>query len=104
MYIHEALRATTPEKSYIHRTAWDDVLFPGRMLCIDATNERACCIAYSVDGLIGPCWTPQASDLLADDWEPCPSPPLPEVSEKKDSIARKKERPFCRILLPPCWS
>lgn len=98
MYIHQAIRATTPEESCIHRTAWDDILFPGRELCIDPTDECVCCVCYTVDGRIGPCWNPQASDLLADDWEPCPRPAAQKVSEKTEVYPVKRKGPFAKFF------
>lgn len=98
MYIHEALLARTPESLCIHRKVWDSTLFPGRHLCIDPTDECVCCIVYTVDGRIGPCWNPQASDLLADDWEPCPRPAAPKVSEKTEVSPAKKTGPFAKFF------
>lgn len=98
MYINEALRARTPDQPCIHRRAWDETLFPGRKICIDPTSEWVCCIAYGVDGLIGPSWNPQAADLLAEDWEPCPRPPVPDVSEKMAAVPSKKKSLFGSIF------
>lgn len=71
MYIHEAIAATTPQKPYITREAWERITSKpcASAVKIQPTNSPDCCIIESIFNA-NHCvrWHPTASDLLADDW------------------------------------
>lgn len=74
MFIHEAISATTRQKPYITRQAWDypvDIKLIksfGRSIRLLPTNSPDGVVVYSATGGVKPRWQPTMDDLVADDW------------------------------------
>lgn len=73
MDIRTAIMARTADKPYITRKSWVDQMGPysNKVAKIMPTDSIDCCImtALSREPIRG--WQPSASDLTAEDWEPC---------------------------------
>lgn len=72
MDIVEAIRATTPSEPYITREAWACItpVPVSASVKIQPTDNPDGCIVLSWTGAHrgAPRWSPNKSDLLADDW------------------------------------
>lgn len=69
MYIHEAIRARTPERPYIMRRCWVRLSpVPGVGVKLQPTNSPDGCIIESdMNEKSRRSWKPTAEDLTADD-------------------------------------